>query len=93
MLLRPRFDAREAEQFGLVTEVVAEGAALPRCLELAERIAELPALAVATIKSLAEAAAETPREAAVLLERLGYAALAQTEEARAAGERWQARGS
>ena len=92
MLIRPRFDAREAHQLGLVTEVV-EGRALSRCLELSEHIATLPALTVSTIKALAEAAVETPREAAVLLERLGYAALAQTEEARAAGERWQSRGS
>ncbi len=92
MLLRPRFDAHEADRFGLVTEVVAVGAALPRCLELAERIAELSGQAVTTITSLADAAVETPREAAVLLERLGYAALAQTDEARAAGERWHERG-
>jgi enoyl-CoA hydratase/carnithine racemase len=91
MLIRPRLDAAEARELGLVTEVVPEGGALPRCLELSERIAGLPALAVATIKAVAEAAAETPREGAVLLERLGYAALAQTDEARAAGERWQKR--
>jgi enoyl-CoA hydratase/carnithine racemase len=93
MLIRPRFGAWEAHEFGLVTEVVDEGRALARCLELSERIAALPALAVSTIKALAEAAVETPREAAVLLERLGYAALAQTEDARVAGERWQSRGS
>jgi enoyl-CoA hydratase/carnithine racemase len=91
MLIRPRFGAHEARELGLVTDVVPEGAALQRCLELSERIAELPALAVATIKALAEAAVETSREGGVLLERLGYAALAQTDEARAAGERWKRR--
>ncbi len=93
MLIRPRFGAREALELGLVAEVVPEGCALARCLELTERIAELPALAVSTIKALAEAAVETSREGAVLLEQLGYAALAQTDEARSAVERWQARKS
>jgi len=91
MLLRQRFDAREAFQAGLVTEVVAEGEALGRCLELSERIAELPAQAVATIKASADAMAEIPSEAATLVERLAYAALAQTDEARTAVERWRER--
>lgn len=91
MLLRPRIDAREALAYGLVTEVVETGAALGRCLELSERIAELPAQAVATIKASADAMAETPREASTLVERLAYAALAQSEEARVAGERWRNR--
>ena len=91
MLLRPRFGASEAEAAGLVTEVVPSGKALSRCLELAARVAELPALAVTTITQAADAMAETPREASVLLERLAYAALAQTDDARAAGDRWQER--
>jgi len=91
MLLRPRFGADEAQRAGLVTEVTPAGGALGRCLELAERIAALPPLAVTTIKHAADAMAETPRETSVLLERLAYAALAQTDEARAAGERWHER--
>jgi enoyl-CoA hydratase/carnithine racemase len=91
MLLRPRFGPREALEAGLVTEVVEEGAALGRCLEHSERIAELPAQAVATIKASADAMAEMPREASALVERLAYAALAQTEEAQAAAERWRER--
>lgn len=91
MLLRARVSAEEAGALGLVTEVVAEGQALERCLEHGARIAELSPLAVATITALADAAYDTPREAAVMLERLGYAALAQTDEARAAGERWSSR--
>jgi enoyl-CoA hydratase/carnithine racemase len=91
MLLRPRLGAREALAYGLVTEVTARGGALARCLELSERIAELPAQAVATIKVSADTMAEMPREASALVERLAYAALAQTEEARAAAKRWQKR--
>lgn len=91
MLLRPRFAADEAREAGLVTEVVPAGTALSRCLELAERVAELPALAVATIKVSADAMAEMPREASVLVERLAYAALAQTDDARSAADRWRER--
>jgi enoyl-CoA hydratase/carnithine racemase len=84
MLLRPRLDAHEALEAGLVTEVVAEGKALERALELAARLAELPALAVAVAKEAADAAAGSSREAGLLIERLAYAMLAQTEDAQAA---------
>ena len=43
LLLRDRFTAAEARELGLVTEVVPEGGALARALELAERLAGLPA--------------------------------------------------
>jgi len=86
MLLRERLDAREAHALGLVTEVVAEGAALARALELAERLAALPPLAVSVAKQAADLLAESSREAGVAIERLAYGMLAQTEEARAAAE-------
>jgi enoyl-CoA hydratase/carnithine racemase len=86
MLLRERLDAREAHALGLVTEVVAEGAALARALELAERVAALPPLAVSVAKQAADLLAESSREAGVAIERLAYGMLAQTEEARAAAE-------
>ena len=83
-LLRERLDAPEALRVGLVTEVVAEGGALDRAIELATRLAELPALAVSLTKEAIDALGESSREAALLVERIGYAALAQTDEARAA---------
>lgn len=86
MLLRERLDAREALALGLVTEVVAAGAALARALELAERLASLPPLAVAVAKQAADLLAESSRGAGVAIERLAYGMLAQTEEARAAAE-------
>jgi enoyl-CoA hydratase/carnithine racemase len=86
MLLRERLGAREALALGLVTEVVAEGAALERALELAERLAALPPLAVSVAKQVADLLAESSREAGVAIERLAYGMLAQTEEARAAAE-------
>ena len=80
MLLRERLDV------GLVTEVAAEGAALERALELAERLASLPPLAVSVAKQAADLLAESSREAGVAVERLAYGMLAQTEEARTAAE-------
>jgi enoyl-CoA hydratase/carnithine racemase len=87
ILLRPRIAAAEALALGLVTEVVAEGSALTRALELAQQLAELPALAASVAKQAIEAAAESSRDGALLIERLAYGMLAQTEEARRAARR------
>jgi enoyl-CoA hydratase/carnithine racemase len=81
MLLRRRFDARDAHALGLVTEVAPAGKALERALGIAAELAELPRLAVETTKRAADLIPEASREAAMLIERLGYAALAQTDEA------------
>jgi enoyl-CoA hydratase/carnithine racemase len=87
LILRKTISAPEAEELGLVTEGnEAEGGALPRALQLAREVAELPPLAVAAAKQAANAIAESSREAGIMLERLAYAALAQTEESKAAGE-------
>lgn len=87
MLLRARFDAEEAWRLGVVTEVVGDGHAPARALELGERIASLPELAVSTAKRAADLMPEASREAGVALERLAYALLAQTDAAREAAER------
>ena len=84
VLLRERVGAAEAHRLGLVTEVVPEGTARERAAELAARLAELPALAVATAKQAIDALGESSRDAGILIERLAYAALAQTPEAQAA---------
>jgi enoyl-CoA hydratase/carnithine racemase len=81
-LLSERFSADEARRAGVVTEVVEEGKALDRALEIAARLAALPRDAVAVTKQAIDAATASPREAAVLIERLAYAALAQTQAAR-----------
>jgi enoyl-CoA hydratase/carnithine racemase len=81
VLLRERLDAGEAAAFGLVTEVVAAGNALERALAMAERLAALPALAVAVAKQALDAMPEASREAGLLVERLGYGLLAQTADA------------
>jgi enoyl-CoA hydratase/carnithine racemase len=84
VLLRQRVDAAEAHRLGLVTDVVREGAACERAMELATALAELPPLAAATAKQAIDALGDSPRDAGILIERLAYAALAQTPEARAA---------
>lgn len=81
-LLRERFDANEALRVGLVTEVVPEGEALPRALELAERLATLPQLALSLTKEAIDALGDSSRDVALLVERLAYAALSQTDELR-----------
>jgi enoyl-CoA hydratase/carnithine racemase len=82
MLLREQFDAEEALRLGLLTELVEDGKALSRTLELAERIAALPPLAVSVAKQAADLLAESSRETGVAIERIAYGMLAQTDEAR-----------
>ena len=90
-LLRERLDGQEALALGLVTEVVPEGTALDRALELAERLASLPQLAVSLTKEAIAAMGESSRESALLVERLAYAALSQTPELRDAVEGFEER--
>lgn len=86
VLLRERVDAAEGLRLGLVTEVVAEGSALERSLELSSRLAALPSLASSLAKQAIDAMPDSSREAGILLERVIYAALAQTPEAQGAVE-------
>lgn len=88
ILLRERVDAAEAHRVGLITEVVPEGTALRRGLEIAERLAALPPLAVEIAKRAIDQMADSSREAGVLIERLAYGVLADTADARAAADRF-----
>ena len=91
VLLRERVDAAEAYRIGLVTEVVPEGSALERAIELARGLAELPALALSVAKEAIDAMAESSRDAGLLIERVAYAALAQTPDAQGAVEQFVTR--
>jgi enoyl-CoA hydratase/carnithine racemase len=86
VLLRDRLGTEEAHRLGLVTETAPAGEALGRALALAERLGELPPLAVAVAKEAIDAMAESSRAAGLGLERLAYGLLAQTEDAREAAE-------
>lgn len=91
ILLRDRVDAPEALRLGLVTEVVEPGGALSRALELADRLAGLPPLAVSVTRQVIDALPETSRTAGLALERLAYGMLAQTDAAAGAlSARWSA---
>jgi enoyl-CoA hydratase/carnithine racemase len=89
ILLGGRLTAAEALGVGLVTEVVAEGRALERSLELARGLAELPGAALSVAKQAIDAAAEATPAAAHLIERLAYGLLAQTPAARQAAEEFR----
>lgn len=80
LLLRDRFDAQDAERWGLVTLVVPEGSATGRAVEIAGELTALPPLAVEVAKRAVDAAAESSRSAAVLIERLAYGMLSQTQD-------------
>jgi enoyl-CoA hydratase/carnithine racemase len=86
VLLGDRFGADEARELGLVTEVVPEGDALERALELAERLADLPPMALALAKQALDYMPEASRDAGLALERLSYGLLAQTGDAKEAVE-------
>ncbi|MCY1517408.1 putative enoyl-CoA hydratase echA8 [compost metagenome] len=67
-----RVRAREALAMGLVSEVVADTETLPRALELARQIADMPPLAVAQIKEVVQAGMNMPLEQALVLERKAF---------------------
>jgi enoyl-CoA hydratase/carnithine racemase len=79
-----RFDAAEAHSLGLVTEVVADGDARRRALELAGELAALPPLALQAAKQAIDLAAESSREAVVAMEQLAYGMLSHTADAQEA---------
>ncbi len=81
VLLGERFGAEDAQRLGLVTEIAAEGAGLERALELAERLAALPRVAVAVAKQVIDAMPDASYDAGLALERLAYGMLAQTADA------------
>jgi enoyl-CoA hydratase/carnithine racemase len=84
VLLGERFGAEEAHRLGLVTDIAGEGEGLVRALELAERLAALPPVAVAVAKQVIDAMPDASYDAGLALERLAYGLLAQTAEHREA---------
>ena len=86
IVLGTRLGAEEALAHGLVTEVVPEGQALARALELGAALAARPPAALAVAKQAIDALPDASRDAALLIERLAYGLLAQTPAAREAAE-------
>jgi enoyl-CoA hydratase/carnithine racemase len=75
-----RIDAREAERLGIVNEVTAEGEWLERALELAQRIARRPPIAVRLAKQAVLAAEETGLASGLEQERRLYELAMATED-------------
>jgi enoyl-CoA hydratase/carnithine racemase len=74
-----RLDAQEANQWGLLTELVPAGQQLSRAIEIAYELGNQPARALSAAKLVISAATEASREAVLLLERLAYTGLNQPE--------------
>ena len=72
--------AREAEASGLVTQVVPSEATLDAALELAERVAALPPLAVLAAKEAILRAHELPLSAGLDFERRAFFLLFASED-------------
>jgi enoyl-CoA hydratase/carnithine racemase len=75
-----RIDAREAERLGLVNEVTGSGDWLERAMELAQRIARRPPIAVKLAKKAVLAADETGLAAGLEHERRLYEIAMATED-------------
>jgi enoyl-CoA hydratase len=72
--------ADEALSMGMLSEVVPDGTALDRALELAETILKMPPLAVLAIKEVMRLGQDVPLETALALERKAFQLLFDTED-------------
>ena len=70
--------ADEALSMGMLSEVVPDGTALDRALELAETILKMPPLAVLAIKEVMRLGQDVPLETALALERKTFQLLFDT---------------
>lgn len=73
-------DAAKAKEIGLVLEVLAPEALLPRCKEVAQKIASRGPVAIAQAKRVIEAGADLPLKDANELERQAFAVLFGTDD-------------
>ncbi|MBV9924071.1 MAG: enoyl-CoA hydratase [Acidobacteria bacterium] len=84
ILLGLPFDARRAEELGLVTRVVPDQNLLATAIETAEKLAEKPAGALRAIKRLLRRSSREQTEQAMRDENEEFAARARSAEAREA---------
>ncbi|MGV0593181.1 enoyl-CoA hydratase/isomerase family protein [Mycolicibacterium porcinum] len=75
-----RFDASQAEQWGVVSEIAAPGEHIKHATAIAREIAEYSPLAVRITKQVIDVSLDAPREAALLLEQLAYSVLNNAPE-------------
>ena len=80
VLLGEPITGAEATQMGLASEAVPDEQVLPRALEMAEKIAALPPLAIEQIKEVLIAGMDASLEAGLMLERKAFQLLFATED-------------
>ena len=80
VLLGEPVSGAEALQMGLASEVVPDEQVLPRALEMAEKIAALPPLAIEQIKEVLIAGMDASLEAGLMLERKAFQLLFATDD-------------
>jgi enoyl-CoA hydratase len=73
-------DAAKAKEIGLALEVVAPEALLPRCKEIAHKIASRGPVALSQAKRVIEAGADLPLEDANEIERQAFSLLFGTDD-------------
>lgn len=75
-----RFDAGQAEMWGIVSEVTAPGEHVKKAIAIARELAERPPLALRITKQVLDVSLDAPTQAALLLEQLAYAVLNNAPE-------------
>ena len=73
-----RFDARQAEQWGIVSEIACVGEHVKHATETAHELAGQSPVALRVTKRVLDASLDSPRDTALLLEQLAYAVLNET---------------
>ena len=72
--------ADQADQMGLVSEVIEDEATIKRAIEIAEQLAGYSPIALAQIKEVANLGMDMPLQAALALERKAFQILFDTED-------------
>lgn len=72
--------ADEADQMGLVSEVVEDEVTIKRAVEIAEQLADYSPIALTQIKEVANLGVDMPLQAALALERKAFQILFDTED-------------
>ena len=89
-----RFDADQAQRWGVITEVCSPGEHLLQAIAIGHELAQHSPLALRITKRVLDVGLDSPREATLLLEELAYAVLndAARDAAALAGQRCCERG-
>jgi enoyl-CoA hydratase/carnithine racemase len=70
-----RFDVRQAEVWGIVSEIAAVGEHVPHAIGVARQLTQHSAMALRITKQVLDVSLDAPREATLLLEQLAYSVL------------------